>query len=76
MSIGSLEWFVVVVFLRFYLFMRERGRNIGRGRGRLCAGNPMRNSIPGLDPGTPGSCPEPKADTQPLSHPGVPDLPF
>ena len=26
----------------------------------------------GLDPGTPGSCPEPKADAQPLSHPGVP----
>ena len=26
----------------------------------------------GLNPGTPGSCPEPKADTQPLSHPGVP----
>ena len=28
----------------------------------------------GLDPGTPGSRPEPKADTQPLSHPGVPDV--
>ena len=26
----------------------------------------------GLDPGTPGSHPEPKADAQPLSHPGVP----
>ena len=26
----------------------------------------------GLDPRTPGSQPEPKADTQPLSHPGVP----
>ena len=26
----------------------------------------------GLDPGTPGSRPEPKADAQPLSHPGVP----
>ena len=25
----------------------------------------------GLDPGTPGSCPEPKADAQPLSHPGI-----
>ena len=25
----------------------------------------------GLDPGTLGSCPEPKADTQPLSHPGI-----
>ena len=26
----------------------------------------------GLHPGTPGSCPELKADTQALSHPGVP----
>ena len=26
----------------------------------------------GLDPGTPGSRPEPKADAQPLNHPGVP----
>ena len=29
------------------------------------------NLIPGL-----GSCPEPKADTQPLSHPGVPITEF
>ena len=28
----------------------------------------------GLDPRTPGSCPEPKADAQPLSHPGAPHL--
>ena len=26
----------------------------------------------GLDPRTRGSCPEPKADAQPLSHPGIP----
>ena len=26
----------------------------------------------GLDPKNPGSCPEPKADAQPLSHPGAP----
>ena len=25
-----------------------------------------------LNPWTPGSCPEPKADAQPLSHPGIP----
>ena len=28
----------------------------------------------GLNPGTPGSRPEPKADIQPLSHPGAPIL--
>ena len=27
-----------------------------------------------LDPGTPGSRPGPKADAQPLSHPGVPQI--
>ena len=32
----------------------------------------MWDSIPGL----PGSCPGPKADTQPLSYPGVPRLSF
>ena len=33
---------------------------------------PCREPDAGLDPGTPGSCPEPKADAQPLRHPGVP----
>ena len=33
---------------------------------------PCREPDVGLDPGTVGSCPEPKADTQPLSHPGLP----
>ena len=28
----------------------------------------------GLNPGTPGSCPGPKAGAQPLSHPGIPDF--
>ena len=63
-------------FLRFYLFIherhRERGRDTGRGRSRLHAGSLMWDSIPGLQ----GSCPEPKADAQPLSHPGVPGFIF
>ena len=33
---------------------------------------PRREPDVGLDPGTPGSRPEPKADTQLLSHPGIP----
>ena len=43
------------IFLRFYLFIhekhreeRERGRDTGRGRSRLHAGSPTRDSIPGL----------------------------
>ena len=46
----------------------ERERDISRGRSRLHAGSPM------WDPGTPVSRPEPKADAQLLSHPGVPIL--
>ena len=30
----------------------------------------------GLDPGTPGSCPGPKAGTNLLSHPGIPTTLF
>ena len=48
--------------------MRERGRDIGRGRNRLPAGEPDA----GLDPRTPGPRPEPKAGTELLSHVGVP----
>ena len=33
---------------------------------------PCRQPDMGLDPGIPRSCPGLKADTQPLSHPGVP----
>ena len=35
---------------------------------------PCREPDVGLDPGTPGSLPEPKADSQPLSHPGIPNI--
>ena len=48
--------------------MRDTERERERGRSRLHAGCPI---WVGLDPGIPGSCPGPKADAQPLSHPGV-----
>ena len=47
----------------------ERGTDIGRARGKLPVGSLMQDWIPGPRP---GSCPEPKADTQLLSHPGAP----
>ena len=50
---------------------RERSRDTGRRRGRLC-----RDPDAGLEPGTLGSRPEPKADAQSLSHPGAPWLIF
>ena len=37
---------------------------------------PRREPDVGLDPGSSGSGPEPKVDTQPLSHPGIPLSPF
>ena len=44
----------------------QRGRYIGRRRSP-----PYGDPDVGLDPKTPGSQPEPKVDTQPLSHPGT-----
>ena len=44
----------------------ERGRDTGRGRIRLPVRSLMWDLIPGLWSG-----PEPKANAQPLSHPGA-----
>ena len=46
---------------------RERQRHRQREKQAPC-----REHDVGLDPETPGSPPEPKADTQPLSHLGIP----
>ena len=53
----------------FYLFMRdtERGTETQAREKQV----PCREPDVGLDPRTSGSRPEPKADTQPLSHPGI-----
>ena len=49
----------------------ERSRDIGRRRRSSPCRSPMQSVF---DPRTPGSHPEPKADAQPLSHPGAPKL--
>ena len=59
-----MELFFKILFIYSRETYRERGRDIGRGRSR--------EPNVGLNPGTPGSHPEPKAGTQPLSHSGVP----
>ena len=63
------------LFLRFYLFIHERhtGRQTHREREKQA---PSREPDVGLDPGSPGSRPGPKARTKPLSNPGVPQLAF
>ena len=48
---------------------RERERQRHRQREKQA---PCREPEVGLDPRTPGSCPELKADAQLLSHQGVP----
>ena len=56
---------------RSYLFIHERYRERERQRHRQRVKQaPCRDPKMGFDSRTPGSCPEPKADTQPLSHPG------
>ena len=47
--------------------MRDRQRHRQREKQVPCGETDV-----GLDPGTPGSRPVLKADTQPLSHPAVP----
>ena len=52
--------------------MRDTEREQQRRRQKKQA--PCREPDVGLDPGTTGSRPEPKEDTQPLSHPGIPTI--
>ena len=51
--------------------MTDIGRERHRHRQREKQA-PHRELDVGLDPGTPGSCPRPKAGAKPLSHPGIP----
>ena len=64
------------VFLRFYLFIHERQRQTEREREAETQAEGEAGSMQGARCGTqsqdPESGPEPKADAQPLSHPGVP----
>ena len=60
-----------------YLFMRDTQRERERqGHRQKEKQAPCREPDVGLDPGTPGSRPELKADAQPLHHSGIPVLGF
>ena len=56
-----------------HLFMKDTHREKQRHRQREMHA-PCREPDVGLHPRAPRSCPEPKGDAQPLSHPGVPRL--
>ena len=60
-------------FLRFYLFIHERHRERQKHRQRKKQA-PCREPDARLHPRIPGSLSKPKADTQPQSHPGVPEM--
>ena len=62
---------VPLFFKKFYLFITDTERQRHRQKEQQA---PYREPNAGLNPRTPGSRPEPKADAQPLSHPGVPIL--
>ena len=66
-----------IIFFLNFLFIydshthREREREKQRHRQREKQA-PCRKPDVELDPRIPGPCPGPKAEAQPLSHPGVP----
>ena len=66
-------FFKKILFI--YLFMRDTERERQRHRQREKQA-PCREPDVGLHTGTPGLCPEPKADAQLLSHLGVPQTYF
>ena len=71
-----ISFFFFFFFLkRFYLHIHETHRERWRHRQREKQA-PCRKPDAGLDPRTPGSRPELKADAQPLGHPGIPGNAF
>ena len=60
-------------FLKILLFIHEREREGGRDRGEAGSSQGAQGRTQSPDP---TSHPELKADTQPLSHPGVPAFHF
>ena len=63
--------FIFIFKYFIYLFMRDTHTERQRHRQREKQA-PCREPDAALDPGTPGSRPEPKVDAQPLSPPGIP----
>ena len=62
-------YFFKILFIYSWETQRERERQRHRQREKQA---PCREPDMGLDPGTLGSCPGPKASAKPLSHPGIP----
>ena len=64
-------------FKTLFIYLRESIQAVEMAEGEGEAGSLLsREPDAGLDPRTLGSRPEPKADTQPLNHPGAPHTTF
>ena len=70
--LGTTFW-IYFYFFKEYLFERERERQRPRRREKQA---PCWEPDVGLDPGSPGSRPGPKAGAKLLSHPGIPCIRF
>ena len=69
----------MLIFLNIYLYIHETERDRQTERGAETQAEkqaPCREPDVGLDPASPGSCPELKAGVQPLSGPGIPIIRF
>ena len=71
LKMSSFYLFLKILFIYSWETHRKRQRHRQREKQAPCGEPDV-----GLDPRTLGSCPEPKADAQPLSHPGVPHYYF
>ena len=67
----SVELTLFLFFFKDFIYSQETHRERQRHRQREKQA-PCRKPDAGLDPRTSGSRPEPKADAQPLSPPGIP----
>ena len=73
----------IYLFLKIFIYSFDRERETASERGNTSRGSrrgrsrlPVEEPDVGLDPIMLGSCPEPKADAQRLSHPDVPECHF
>ena len=63
-NIENLNYMIIKDFIYLFMRHRERGRDTGRGRSRLPAGNPMRAH----EPRVPLPPPQPPPRIQPPNH--------
>ena len=63
--------FVFLKIYFIYLFLRDTERE-AETQAEGEAGSMHREPDAGFNPGSPGSCPGPKAGAKPLRHPGIP----